>query len=170
MTRPAVSRLIVAVALLTVAFPPGAPCADTAADPPPVTRSGPTAGNPPARFELHLDDLRLEDHTTFEPVVMLDPGWDREMRLSLWSDPQVRVAYALTAELSMVGRTGLVHGGHMLGLGLGTTAIGDQSSPTARLLNGERSWKELSSMEKFQVGADTAIALGFLWALLQALQ
>ncbi|GEM_PF-4200457 len=129
-----------------------------------------TPQDPPRRLDLHLDDLHLEQSTSFEPRFVIDLDWEREMRLSLWNDPQGRVAYNLAAELSMVGRTGLVHGGHMLGVGLGTTAIGDGRSPVMRLMHRERSWRELSGMEKIQVGTEVAVGLGILWAILQALQ
>ncbi len=126
--------------------------------------------DPPRRLELHLNDLHLERSTSFEPRFVIDLDWEREMRLSLWNDPLGRVAYNLAAELSMVGRTGLVHGGHMVGVGLGTTALGDGRSPAMRLMHRERSWKELSGMEKIQVGTEAVVGLGILWAILQALQ
>ncbi len=126
----------------------------------------------PQVLPLHLEamDLRLEHHATFEPREILDPRYEREMRLALWNDPQGRLAWNLAAELSMTGRTGLVHGGHMLGVGLGTTPLGDGRPPADRLHHGEHSWKERSGMERFQAGARAAMATGFLWMLLSLLQ
>ncbi len=126
----------------------------------------------PQVLPLHLEamDLRLEHHAAFEPREILDPRYEREVRLALWNDPRGRPAWNLAAELSMTGRTGLVHGGHMPGVGLGTTPLGDGRSPTSRLHHGERSWRERLAMERFQVGAWAAMAAGFLWMLLSLLQ
>jgi len=168
-SSPGPVRLVAAAAVLLLL--PGAAGAEEPS-PPPLTRpvAGVAAEEESRSLGIGLEHLLLEHHASFESRLSVDLDFEREMRLALWNHPDGRLAWTMASELSMVGRTGMVHGGHMLGVGPGTTAIGDRRSPTTRLLHGERSWRELSTPEKVQVGADTAVVIGFLWALLQAFQ
>ena len=55
----------------------------------------------------------------------LRPRGAKERAQALWNSDLARVYYALAAEQAMLGREGLVNGGRMAGVGLGTAGIGD---------------------------------------------
>jgi hypothetical protein len=120
-------------------------------------------------FSLHLDTLLFEEPPDFSPQASFSIDSERQLRDALWNAPLVRVHYHLTAEQAMLGRGGLVHGGHMLGLGLATTAIGDASPGGLGLLMHTGSWAELSPKERFKSGFDIAITAGILYAVIQGI-
>jgi hypothetical protein len=77
-----------------------------------------------------------------------------------------RLYYALAAEQSMLGREGLVNGGRMAGVGLGTAGIGDGDPNSALGLALSRGkWAEMSANEKFQAGVEAGL-LGALIAFM----
>ena len=55
----------------------------------------------------------------------LRPSSGKERAQALWDSDLARVYYSLAAQQAMLGREGLVNGGRMNGVGLGTAGIGD---------------------------------------------
>lgn len=55
----------------------------------------------------------------------LRPSSGKERSQALWDSDLARVYYSLAAQQAMLGREGLVNGGRMNGVGLGTAGIGD---------------------------------------------
>jgi len=74
----------------------------------------------------------------------MTPTSESEFRLALWNSPMGRLYYARAEAEAMLGREGLVHGGHSLGVGVATTAIATArrrasgSSPTAEVVAAHR--------------------------------
>jgi len=96
-----------------------------ASEPAPIS-----TGRPHHDFSSHSFRLLLSRHPELlKPVRILDLSYDRAVRMALWNDPMTRLLYAMAAEESMIGRTGLVNGGRMLGAGLAMTALGGAVSP-----------------------------------------
>ncbi len=74
-----------------------------------------------------------------------------------------RVHYALAAQHAMLGREGLVNGGRMAGVGLGTAGIGDGDPNSALgMALGRGKWAEMNANERVQAGVEAT----FLGALL----
>lgn len=96
----------------------------------------------------------------------MTPTSESEFRLALWNSPMGRLYYARAEAEAMLGREGLVHGGHSLGVGVATTAIGDGSSGLGFLLGGG-SWSELPPGEKFAAAAEASILAAILYGLVE---
>lgn len=126
----------------------------------------------PQRFSLDLE-LAFENDDdrdgVFDAASVLRIRSEREYRALLWSDPLARVRYNMAAEQAMLGREGLVHGGHMVGIGLGNAVIGDGSRSGVGLLLDGRAWGEMTGAERAQAGFDLALTAGILWALIDGL-
>jgi hypothetical protein len=131
------------------------------------------AGND--RFELNLNAV-LPGFDVDEPVsegpdipasaVPVDP--EQEFRLALWNSPLGRVHYQLASEQSMLGREGLVGGGHALGAGLSMYAIGGAGSqPPLLFPTREHPWREWSTKEKVKAAAYGGIVAAILWQLVE---
>ena len=179
--HPAVAELEVAmriVALLlavVVAALSGAAQEAGIAEEPVVADGEPAAAvaeNPaPQRFTLDLE-VTFENEAAdgvFDAASVLRIRSERDYRALLWSDPLARVRYDMAAETAMLGREGLVHGGHMVGIGLGNAVIGDGSRSGVGMLLDGRGWSELSGAERVQAGFDVALTAGILWALIDGL-
>jgi len=108
------------------------------------------------------DDSR--DALVFRAALI--PSSPSEFRLALWNSPMGRLYYARAEAEAMLGREGLVHGGHSLGVGVATTAIGDGSSGLGFLLGGG-SWSELPPGEKFAAAAEASILAAILYGLVE---
>ncbi len=121
----------------------------------------------PRRFSLHLEEHFGPTMLEGNPFSELSIEHEREWREALWNAPMGRLYYELAAQQAMLGRGGLVNGGHMLGVGLGTTAIGDGSHNGMQLLMDGYQWSELSRGERFKISVQGAFAAGILYALLQ---
>jgi hypothetical protein len=67
----------------------------------------------------------------------------------------------------MLGREGLVHGGHSLGVGMATFAVGDTPSTTLGFLVDGTKWTELSTAEKFTVAAEASFVAAILYGLVE---
>jgi hypothetical protein len=90
---------------------------------------------------------------------------DREFRLALWSSPLGRVHYQMVSEQAMLGREGLVGGGHMLGVGTSLYALG-ASQPNPRLVpTREHPWREWSTREKVEAVTAGGLIAAILWQL-----
>jgi hypothetical protein len=94
----------------------------------------------------------------------LRPKNPQERTLALWNSEMGRVHYALAAEHAMLGREGLVNGGRMLGVGLGTTAIGD-NDPNGSFILGRHKWAEMNANQKFKAGIQVSILAGIVYGL-----
>jgi hypothetical protein len=55
----------------------------------------------------------------------LRPRTAKERAQALWNSDLAKVYYSLAAQQAMLGREGLVNGGRMTGVGMGTAGIGD---------------------------------------------
>jgi len=106
--------------------------------------------------EGHLEALAFQ--------AALKPKNAQERTLALWNSEMGRVHYALAAEHAMLGREGLVNGGRMLGVGLGTSAIGD-NDPNGAFILGRHKWAEMNANEKFRAGVEVSILAGIVYAL-----
>jgi hypothetical protein len=93
------------------------------------------------------------------------PSSPNEFRLALWASPMGRLHYGRAEAEAMLGREGLVHGGRMIGLGMGTATLGDQSSSSLGFLVRGGSWSELTLGEKFAAGAEASFLAAILYAL-----
>jgi hypothetical protein len=93
------------------------------------------------------------------------PASPNEFRLALWNSPMGRLYLSRAEAEAMLGREGLVHGGRMTGLGLGSAVLGDQSSSALGHLAGGGSWSELTLGEKFAAGAEASFLAAILYAL-----
>lgn len=117
------------------------------------------------------DDLTLEvtDHSRDALVfrATFTPSSESEFRLALWNSPMGRLYYGRAEAEAMLGREGLVHGGHSLGAGMGTTAIGDTPSATLGFLVDGTKWTELSTAEKFTVAAEASFVAAILYGLVE---
>jgi len=97
----------------------------------------------------------------------ITPGSPAEFRLALWDSPMGRLYFSHAEAEAMLGREGLVHGGRMMGLGMGTTALGDQSSSALGFLARGGNWSELTLGEKFAAGAEASFVAAILYALVE---
>ncbi|MEE4271274.1 MAG: hypothetical protein V2I67_06355 [Thermoanaerobaculales bacterium] len=94
----------------------------------------------------------------------LKPKDANEYTLALWNSEMGRVHYLLASEQARLGREGLVNGERMLGVGLGTTAIGD-NDPNGAFILGRHKWAEMNANEKFRAGVEVSVLAGILYAL-----
>jgi hypothetical protein len=106
--------------------------------------------------EGHLEALAFQ--------AALKPENATEYTLALWNSEMGRVTYHLAAEHAMLGREGLVNGGRMLGVGLTTSAIGD-NNPNGSFLLGRHKWAEMNANEKFKAGVQVSVLAGIIYAL-----
>jgi hypothetical protein len=114
-------------------------------------------------LEVELaDDSR--DALVFQASMI--PSSPAEYRLALWNSPMGRLYYSRAEAEAMLGREGLVHGGHTLGAGMATTAVGDTKSGLGFLLGGG-SWSELPPSEKFAAAAEASIVAAILYGLVE---
>ena len=97
----------------------------------------------------------------------MTPSSASEFRLALWNSPMGRLYYARAEAEAMLGREGLVHGGHSLGVGVATTAIGDHSSSSLRFLADGGSWSQLTASEKFAAAAEASFLAAILYGLVE---
>ena len=89
-----------------------------------------------------------------------------ERTQALWNSDMGRLYYAMAAEQSMLGREGLVNGGRMAGVGLGTAGIGDGDPNGALGMALDRAkWAEMNANQKLQAGVEAGI-LGALIAFM----
>ncbi len=109
----------------------------------------------------------VEDHNREALVYRsaMTPRSAKEFSLALWNAPMGRLYYSRAEAEAMLGREGLVNGGRMVGLGLGTTAIGDQSKSTLGFLASGGSWSELTLGQKFAAGAEASFLAAIIYAL-----
>jgi hypothetical protein len=120
-------------------------------------------------FSLHLESISLTEPQSFAPLGPISLASEREFRAALWDSPLGRVHYHLASEQAMLGREGLVHGGHMLGLGMATTAIGDAPTSGIGLMVHGTPWSQLSTSQRVRSGFDIAISAGILYAIVQGI-
>jgi hypothetical protein len=109
------------------------------------------------------DDSR--DALVFRAALI--PSSPSEFRLALWNSPMGRLYYARAEAEAMLGREGLVHGGHSLGVGMATFAVGDTPSTTLGFLVDGTKWTELSTAEKFTVAAEASFVAAILYGLVE---
>ena len=109
------------------------------------------------------DDSR--DALVFRAALI--PSSPSEFRLALWNSPMGRLYYARAEAEAMLGREGLVHGGHSLGVGVATTAIGDSSSSTLGFLADGGEWSQLTTSEKFAAAAEASFVAAILYGLVE---
>ena len=152
------------------------PCRVTPADTfhacPEATRAGRTAqltaatgpGTPRADGKQDTREHAMEDR--LDSILSAYEG-KREELIPILQNVQEECGYL--SEQAMLGRGGLVHGGHMLGIGLATTAIGDAPRSGIGLLMHTGSWVELSPKERFRSGFDIALSAGILYAIMQGI-
>ena len=95
------------------------------------------------------------------------PSSESEFRLALWNSPMGRLYYDRAEAEAMLGREGLVHGGHSLGVGMGTFAVGDTPSTTLGFLVDGTKWTELSTAEKFAAAAEASFVAAILYGLVE---
>jgi hypothetical protein len=95
------------------------------------------------------------------------PSSESEYRLALWNSPMGRLYYGRAEAEAMLGREGLVHGGHSLGVGMATFAVGDTPSTTLGFLVDGTKWTELSTAEKFTVAAEASFVAAILYGLVE---
>ena len=113
------------------------------------------------------DDLQLEladgrrDALVFQ--ASFTPSSEAEFRLAMWNSPMGRLYYGRAEAEAMLGREGLVHGGHSLGIGVATTAIGDASSSSLGFLLEGGEWSKLTATEKFAAAAQASFVAAILY-------
>jgi hypothetical protein len=115
-------------------------------------------------LEVELDDAS-RDALVFRAA--MTPSSDSEFRLALWNSPMGRLYYGRAEAEAMLGREGLVHGGHSLGVGLATTAIGDYSSSSLGFLAKGGSWSQLTASERFAAAAEASFVAAILYGLVE---
>ena len=91
------------------------------------------------------------------------PRTNQELRLALWNSPMGRLHYERTAAESMLGREGLVGGGRLAGLGMGTAALGDGDPGGLQLLVTGEPWKSLSPADRARAGLQASFAAALLY-------
>jgi hypothetical protein len=118
-----------------------------------------------------LTELASEDVPSERPEVLafqasLNHTTAAQRTDALWNSDMGRLYYAMAAEQSMLGREGLVNGGRMAGVGLGTAGIGD-GDPNGALgmALGRGKWAEMNANQKVQAGVEAGI-LGALIAFM----
>jgi len=97
----------------------------------------------------------------------MTPTSESEFRLALWNSPMGRLYYGRAEAEAMLGREGLVHGGHSLGVGLATTAVGDGSSSSLGFLADGGKWSQLTAGEKFAAAAEASFVAAILYGLVE---
>ena len=97
----------------------------------------------------------------------MTPSSESEFRLALWNSPMGRLYYGRAEAEAMLGREGLVHGGHSLGVGLATTAVGDGSSSSLGFLADGGKWSQLTAGEKFAAAAEASFVAAILYGLVE---
>jgi len=97
----------------------------------------------------------------------LTPRDPAERTLALWDSDLGRVHWALASEQAMLGREGLVHGGHMVGLGLATTAIGDGNPGGLAMALGRGKWAEMNANQKIQAGVEASLLAALIYFMAQ---
>ena len=114
-------------------------------------------------------EVQVEDHGREAMVYRsaMTPRSAKEFSLALWNAPMGRLYYSRAEAEAMLGREGLVNGGRMVGLGLGTTTIGDQSKSSLGFLASGGSWSELTLGQKFAAGAEASFLAAILYGLAQ---
>jgi len=110
-----------------------------------------------------VDDSR--DALVFRAA--LTPTSEAEFRLALWNSPMGRLYYSRAEAEAMLGREGLVHGGHSLGVGMATFAVGDTPSTTLGFLVDGTKWTELTTAEKFAAAAEASFVAAILYGLVE---
>lgn len=95
------------------------------------------------------------------------PSSESEYRLALWNSPMGRLYYGRAEAEAMLGREGLVHGGHSLGVGMATFAVGDTPSTTLGFLVDGTKWTELTASEKFAAAAEASFVAAILYGLVE---
>jgi hypothetical protein len=95
------------------------------------------------------------------------PSSEAEFRLAMWNSPMGRLYYGRAEAEAMLGREGLVHGGHSLGIGVATTALGDASSSSLGFLLEGGEWSKLTTGEKFAVAAQASFVAAILYGLVE---
>ena len=95
------------------------------------------------------------------------PSSESEYRLALWNSPMGRLYYGRAEAEAMLGREGLVHGGHSLGVGLATTAVGDTSASSFGFLAKGGKWSQLTAGEKFAAAAEASFVAAILYGLVE---
>ncbi|PWB76527.1 MAG: hypothetical protein C3F15_05235 [Holophagae bacterium] len=95
------------------------------------------------------------------------PSSEAEFRLAMWNSPMGRLYYDRAEAEAMLGREGLVHGGHSLGVGMAATAIGDASSSSLGFLIDGGEWSELTASEKFAAAAEASFVAAILYGLVE---
>ena len=97
----------------------------------------------------------------------MTPSSESEFRLALWNSPMGRLYYTRAEAEAMLGREGLVHGGHSLGVGMATFAVGDTPSTTLGFLVDGTKWTELTTAEKFAAAAEASFVAAILYGLVE---
>ena len=115
---------------------------------------------------LTVEDVPSERAEVLAFQASLRHTTDAERTEALWNSDMGRLYYALAAEQAMLGREGLVNGGRMAGVGLGTAGIGD-GDPNGALgmALGRGRWAEMNANQRFQAGIEARI-LGALIAFM----
>jgi hypothetical protein len=97
----------------------------------------------------------------------MTPTSESEFRLALWNSPMGRLYYGRAEAEAMLGREGLVHGGHSLGVGVATTALGDTSASSFGFLAKGGSWSQLTTSEKFAAAAEASFLAAIVYGLVE---
>jgi hypothetical protein len=126
-------------------------------------------GRPRHEFSLNLEAALAEQAPALDPGQELLQVPEHEYTVALWNAPMGRLRYEAAAMHATLGRDGLVHGGHMLGWGMATTALGDGRHDGLQLLFDGGRWSDLSRRERLQVGFDIALGAGILAAFIDGL-
>lgn len=117
------------------------------------------------------DDMKVELGDSSRDALVFrasfTPTSEREFRLALWNSPMGRLYYDRAEAEAMLGREGLVHGGHSLGVGMATFAVGDTPSTTLGFLVDGGSWSQLTASEKFAVAAEASFVAAILYGLVE---
>jgi len=115
---------------------------------------------------LAADELPAERAEVLAFQASLGHTTGAERTQALWNSEMGRLYYAMAAQQAMLGREGLVNGGRMAGVGLGTAGIGD-GDPNGALgmALGRGRWVEMNANQKLQAGVEATI-LGALLAFM----
>jgi len=118
-----------------------------------------------SEFSLHLDSLSFAEPSRFNPLVSMQFDSEEELKAALWDAPLGRVRYQLARQQAMIGREGLVGGGHMLGVGMASSVLGDGRAQGVELLLSGKTWSELSNKERFKASVQVTLWAGVLAAI-----
>jgi hypothetical protein len=115
---------------------------------------------------LATEDIPFERAEVLAFQASLRHTTGAERTEALWNSDMGRLYYVMAAEQSMLGREGLVNGGRMAGVGLGTAGIGD-GDPNGALgmALGRGKWAEMNANQRVQAGVEAGI-LGALIAFM----